>query len=120
MRKHLWDVKHPYYCAGGCYFTKEPCGQDYSSWRAFLDDWADKDEDYNLLFRWDWQEGRDYDLRSGEGCVELHYFMQRKGHPYTCRVDVTRADEPAVRAFLETKWKRVQRLWSPFSEVLCG
>jgi hypothetical protein len=115
--RKLWTARHPYHCTGGCYYTSEPCGQEYDSWAAFLSDWKESDEDYNLLFRWDWYEGEENEIEPGRARVELHYFMQRKGYPYTCRVDVTRADEPAVRAFLTKKWRHMQKLWAPFSKA---
>lgn len=111
----LWESKHPYRCTSGCYFTNEPCGEDYDSWSAFLAAWQNSDEDYNLLFRWDWREGKENEVADGLARVELHYFMQRKGYPYTCRVLVTRDDEPAVREFLEQKWRHMQRLWAPLA-----
>ena len=56
--KHLWECKHSYYCNLGNYFAS---GRDqpvttHKSFAHFLAEEGDADKDYNLLFRWDWQE----------------------------------------------------------------
>jgi hypothetical protein len=73
------------------------------------------DDDYNLLYRWDWHEGKEHDLKRGEARLCLFYMLQRKAWPHSVHVMITRADEPAVRAWLLKKWHHLQRLWTPFA-----
>lgn len=58
--KHLWEVKHRYYCNEGNYFSSDPSlGPRYKAFADFMEEWGDADPDYNLIFRWDWVEGED-------------------------------------------------------------
>jgi hypothetical protein len=76
-------------------------------------------EDLNLLFRWDWEPPTDDDenvVWQGDenyrdGTLKLFYMGQRKAYCSSHHVEVCRADEPAVREFLEKKWAHMQRLW---------
>lgn len=78
------------------------------------------DDDYNLLYRWDWKipDPSDYE---GEGeemppeQLKLFYMLQRKARPHSVTVNVDRADEPEIREWLKKKWYHLQRLWVPFA-----
>jgi len=122
--KHLWDVDHPYYCTEGGYFhTQEhfPTIHSFGSWAEFLSDMGSSDEDLNLLFRWDWKEqdedsgeptfNGDVHYRNGE--LSLFFMLQRKGFHTTCIVQVCRADEPEVRAWLQRRLNYLIGLWAP-------
>jgi hypothetical protein len=119
----LYEAEHPYYCNLGNYF----CGDaeqprlEYKSFEEFLSEWNNKetDFDYNLLFRWDWREENPETGKSSytgddyyrNGTLELFWILQRKGIYLFCLVDVCRADEPAVRAYLEPRWEYMKSLW---------
>lgn len=118
---HLWEAKHSYYCNEGNYFASESVGSEYKSFADFLEEWSDADKDYNLLFRWDWIERDDEtdeptyngDDNYRNGKLKLFYMGQRKGKYVYSVVDVCRADEPAVIAFLKPHWDHMRGLWSP-------
>ena len=122
--KRLWEVKHPYYCNLGNYFATG--GDDthtrYRTWGEFYASEGDCDPDMNLLFRWDWQEGEDHDLApfNGDenyrnGLLLLFWMGQRKGLYRWSEVEVCRADEPAVREFLQSRFNYLKTLWEPLS-----
>lgn len=121
----LWEVKHPYYCAEGNYFARGPAEQPTTSFRAwaeFVEEEGAADMDYNLLFRWDWREGGDWELPPFNGDVYyrngrlLLFFMgQRKGLYRWITVEVCRADEPAIRDWLRPRFARLLDLWAPFA-----
>ena len=124
MTKHLWEIDHPYYCNQGNYFAAG--GQDvfahYRSWADFFVEEGDSDPDYNLLFRWDWHEGEDHsdgvpfngDVNYRNGVLLLFWMGQRKGLYRWSEVEVCRADEPAVREFLQARFDYLKRVWEPF------
>lgn len=120
---HLWEVKHPYYCAEGNFY-QNGLHQRYGSWAAFMEAWGDNDMDYNLLFRWDWAIPVDVDdpnktaLWIGEpntrDCtLRLFWMLQRKGKNCSCEVAVCPADEPAVKAWLQGRYDHLKSLWTP-------
>ena len=118
---HLWEVKHPYYCNEGNYYSNEP-GQEYKSWVEFIAEEGDADLDMNLVFRWDWREGEDWGAGEFKGDVNYrngHFLVfilgQRKGIYRYCRVEVCRADEPAILEYLKPRWARMQEVWAPFN-----
>lgn len=127
MGKRLWEIKHPYYCTEGQYFSTQSNYQtitEFKSWHDFLEEWGDADKDYNFLFRWDWDE---LDSETGEntfngdeyyrnGRLKLFYMLQRKGYHSCCIVDVCRADEPHVAKFLREHWEHMRVMWEP----ICG
>lgn len=123
MAKHLWEVDHPYYCNEGNYYANEPVGSHFKSFADFMSAWGDADFDFNLLFRWDWVEGEDHGLQEFNGDVnyrngqfKVFWMGQRKGKYLYSTVEVCRADEPAVIAFLKPRWEHILRLWEPFSD----
>jgi hypothetical protein len=127
MSGHLWEAKHAYYCNEGNYFESradQPVSR-FKSWAKFLEEFGDSDMDYNLLFRWDWLEGPDNDLGSYNGDENyrhaklLLFFMgQRQGRYFWSEVEVCRADEPAIIAFLRPRLQHLISLWTPLSILL--
>lgn len=112
---HLWEIKHPYYCTEGTSDTDS----EYSSLAYFLEEWGAADNDYNLLFRWDWQEKDEEGepLPEGVGILKLFYVLQRKGRLQSCRVTVNRTDEPAIIEFLRPRLTYLLRLWEPLLDA---
>lgn len=118
----LWEAKHDYYCNEGNYFSND-CGSTFKSFSEFMDGFGDSDMDYNLVFRWDWQEGEDNgaseyngDDYYRNGKLLVFIMGQRKGRFSWCEVDVCRADEPAVIEFLRPRFEKILQLWTPLSE----
>lgn len=139
---HLWLTKHPYYAQEGCYYSNE-CHVEYPSWQAFIADdrdyfdfvksrrerglpdpkigdegwyggWVTADLDYNLLYRWDWTEDREYG--ETKRSLRLYFIGQRKAKPHSVYINgLKRSDEAAVRAWLWPRWCHLLRLWSPIS-----
>lgn len=124
MKKHLWEVDHPYYCNEGNYFAND-CGNNYKSFQDFIAENADSDFDMNLVFRWDWKE-EDHetgdanfngDVNYRNGTLKIFWMGQRKGlYRYTL-VEVCRADEDAVIEFLKPRLAHLMRLWEPLVEA---
>lgn len=122
---HLWEVNHPYYCNEGNYFTSSPeLESRYHTWAEFAEEQGDADFDMNLVFRWDWKEGEDYgaskftgDVNYRNGRLSIYWMGQRKGIYRWTIVEVCRADEPAVRTWLEERWQHLQKLWTPLSAI---
>lgn len=115
----LYETEHAFYCNEGNYFARpaeQPHGE-YKSWACFLAEEGDCDFDLNLLFRWDWDEDGVYNgdpnYRNAE--LRLYWIGQRKGLYRWTTVEVCRADEPAVREWLERRWTHLQKLWSGIS-----
>lgn len=111
-QKHLWEVNHDYYCSAGDY------EETYETWDDFLEEMADADKDYNLLFRWDWQVADDEDNEIETDELELFYVQQRKGRLVSITVKVQKSDEPRVIEFLRPHMAHLMGLWQPLtSEV---
>lgn len=121
--KHLWEVDHPYYCAESNYYApgrEQPCSQ-HKSWAEFYEEYKDADFDLNLVFRWDWKEedpetgdstfNGDVNYRNGK--LLVFWMGQRKGLYRWSEIEVCRADEPAVRAWLQKRWDYLAKLWEP-------
>ncbi|MNW28150.1 hypothetical protein D3C74_49650 [compost metagenome] len=110
MTKHLWEVKHPYYCNLSNYRTPaDEGGHKYASLQEFLEEWDDADLDYCLLFRWDWVI-----TEQGEDELQTFWIMQRVGDYQYCTTKVNKGDEDKVKAFLQTRWEYMKELWGPF------
>ena len=130
MKKHLWECKHPYYCTEGNYFSSQHTYQTiwpFASWADFIEEMGNADKDYNMLFRWDWEEPTednegeelptgDVDINERNGKLKLYFMIQRKGFHLTSIVDVCRADEEAVIEYLKPKLEHLKSLWAPFNE----
>lgn len=117
---HLWEIKHPYYCNEGNYYApgQEQPYHRYESFDGFLFEWGDADLDMNLVFRWDWKKVVDDEDAPEEVRDRLMVFImgQRKGLYQWCEIDVTEADEEAVRAYLMPRWEHLRRLWEGISD----
>ena len=124
--KHLWEADHSYYCSETNFFLSanraDETVSSYRSWEEFLADSLDDDMDMNLLFRWDWLEGEENDLPpfNGDshfrnGKLLLFTMCQRIGYHRCEKVDVCRADEPAVIEFLRPRLAHLMSLWSPLT-----
>jgi hypothetical protein len=130
-QEHLWEINHPYYCSEGSYWVPgtrwHEVHQEYENWQDFLSEWELADEDYNLLFRWDWKRADpdDYKYEREENPafempgdhVELFYMMQRKARNMSVFVKVNEADEQDVREFLVRKASHMRKLWEPLLEA---
>ena len=125
--RHLWDFDHPYYCSESNYFAKESeCSCHYQRWQDFIEEHGDADVAPNLLFRFDWippwKDGYSEQPIEWQGdeyyrdsVLKLFYMGQRKGLYRWVTVDVCRADEPAVREWLQVRWDHMRKLWEPLS-----
>jgi hypothetical protein len=95
---------------------------EYDTLEDFMDEWGGADDDYNLLFRWDWSE-RDYetdepieftgDMDARIGTFSVYYAAQRKGYIVGAQVKVCRNDEPAVIEYLKSRQAYLNKLWEP-------
>jgi hypothetical protein len=121
--KHLWETDHPYYCNEGNYYAHESVGDEHKSFGEFIAEYANADFDLNLVFRWDWDE-RDAeteqstftgDVNYRNGVLKIFWMGQRKGLYRYSIVEVCRADETAVIAFLKPRWEYMQKLWEGIS-----
>lgn len=115
MTKHLWEVDHSYYC------TENGAFDHYDNLNDFLDEWGNLDMDYNLLFRWDWEEYIDYNPDgldpddSGKDTLSIYWMQQRKGRYHCCVVRVSKDEEEKVKRFLEPRWLHLSSLWEPLT-----
>ena len=129
----LWDVVHPDFMTIGNYFHRESHRHAWSFGKIETDfERDDFFEEFNWVVRWDWLEGQAaQDVRSGirpEDCLTgerlpdkphllvLHLLHQRNAELFSLSADVSRDDEPAVAAFLETRWQYMRRMWEPFAD----
>lgn len=130
---HLWEHDHPYYCSEGCYYVPgtrwSEVHADWESWQDFLEDWGNVDPDYNLLFRWDWEQAdpQNFYLKPGDpddetaeyeeakkvDTLKLFFYLQRKAKPFSHTIRVTEADEESVRAWLTGRAEHMRTLWAP-------
>ena len=138
MSKHLWEVNHPYYCSESNYyangFQNREIQQSFSDFDEFLDEWGDADFDYNLLFRWDWEEisQSDYDDLMEDECecdivpftgdetqktgkLKLFFMHQRKGYFIPIVVLVSRSEEQRIREYLQVRYNYFKTLWEPLT-----
>lgn len=125
---HLWEVTHAYYCNADNYYSND-CSQTFSSIDSFLEEEIDADIDYNLVFRWDWEEK--VEEESTDACVQskrqkileddipgklsIFFMGQRKGQFRSVSVSVTRKDEAKVIQYLKPRWEYLQALWKPLT-----
>lgn len=109
MNKHLWEIDHPYYCNLGNYGINN-CGQEYESWQDFFDAEGNADMDYNLVFRWDWKKAT-ADNELDFDTLFVFFMGQRKGLYRWVEIEISDADEDAVRAWLKTRWDYLKTVW---------
>lgn len=125
-QKHLWEGRHAYYCTEGQFFSTQERYRtiwEFKSWADFATEMGKSDMDLNLLFRWDWSEEDDEtgeqsykgDDHYRNGRLSLFFMRQRKGYHSTCIVEVCRADEPQVIAFLRPRLNYLKALWEPLT-----
>jgi hypothetical protein len=125
MTQHLWEVDHPYYGPEGSFWAnwsqQGPYIQKYESWQEFVEEggMADADLDMNWCYRWDWKKWptEDYEEDVNEAEKEqllLFWMMPRKGIMATSTINVTEADEPAVREWLQVRADYMRTMWEPF------
>ena len=108
MGKHLWEIKHAYYCSEG------EDSAEYNSWAEHLDGAESMDMDLNLLVRWDWEIDKPSDDPNyRDGILNLYYVAQRKGIIWSSTVQVCRNDEASVRQYLEKCWGKLNEIWMP-------
>lgn len=116
----LWEVEHAYYGRLREGHTR------FETFDDFLEEEGNTEFDYNLVYRWDWREGpfeegeanlsgRPYagDDYERNGVLEIFFVSQRHG---TCRgvaIEVCRADEADVLAFLKPRWEFLRDMWAP-------
>lgn len=114
---HLWEEDHAYYC------DRNGEGETYDSLDDFLYEWEDADMDYNMLFRWDWNEydsstyeedEREED-HSTKDTLLVYWVQQRKGRLYYCEVKVSKDEEDQVREFLKPRWEYMKAMWEPLA-----
>lgn len=122
---HLWEPKHPYYCAESSYGLDDDIVDEHSSWASFMAENGDADPDYNLVFRWDWKwDGGDEteDEPNGPapddeylmyGTLRVFWMVQRKGYHRVSRVRVCKANEGEVLAWLQSRLEYLMKLWAP-------
>ena len=108
-QQHLWDVSHDYYCSEGA------ASETYENWDDFLEEMGDADEDYNLLFRWDWVSADDPDNEITVDELRLFYVHQRKGRIADITVKVSKSDEPRIIEYLRPLFAHLMGLWQPLT-----
>lgn len=118
--QHLWETDHPYYMTEGNYLALGYHTR-HQSWADFLTAFGDSDLDYNYVVRWDWLEGSDWgagdyagDDYYRNGRFMVQFVFQRKALLASHEVEVCRADEPAVRAWLAPRFVYALTMWEPF------
>jgi hypothetical protein len=119
----LWESKHSYYAQEGNYYSND-CHIEYKTLQAFIAAEGDSDLDYNLVYRWDWDETSDEDedvsTYTGDdyyrhATLKVFFIGQRKARARSVSVQVCRADEPGVRAWLQPRLNHLAALWAPMS-----
>lgn len=116
----LWESKHAYYAQEGNYFSND-CHTEFKRWQDFLAEEGESDLDYNLVYRWDWDESDDTGESSTftgddyyrNGTLRIYFMGQRNARCRSVFVSVCRADEPAVRAWLQPRLDHLAALWAP-------
>lgn len=116
----LYEVKHPYYCESQNYFQRMDSATEtyfrFDCWESFHKEAKDWDDDWNYLFRWDWEPewiDEDGEYESIPEHLKLYFFRQRKGFHVTMHINVTKEDEPQVKEYLIQKSKNLKATWFP-------
>lgn len=117
--KRLWECSHAYYCNAWNYYSNDTT-VNFECWDDFAKDTEGEDFDYNLVFRFDWYEGGDYDLPEYKGDdndrfakLWIYYVVQRKGLFRSVSINVCRNDEPAAVEWLWPRFAHLKSLWDP-------
>jgi len=112
-------VKHDYYCSDNSYFS---LGFDtnYKTFNDFLSEMGESDDDMNLVFRFDIKERdiEEIDENTSKYYMEVFMVHQRKGRfvPFFIE-NIYESDFEAIKIYLEKKYLKMQKIWSPFSEL---
>ena len=116
----LYEVTHPYYCESQNYFQRMDSSTEtyfrFDCWEDFYEEAKDWDDDWNYLFRWDWEPkwiDEDGECESIPEHLKLYFFRQRKGFHVTMHINVTKEDEPQVKEYLIQKSKNLKATWFP-------
>jgi hypothetical protein len=113
--QELANAGHPYYCHDNNYYSNE-AAQRYKTFKQFIEEWADADKDYNLLFRWD-VTLRDEDKPEKGYSFSAFYILQRKGIFMPITVDkITEEDVPTLMKFISGYWDIMKKIWQPISQ----
>lgn len=113
----LWEIGHPYY-ANESNFYQNGLAHQLDSWADFKAEWADMDNDLNLVVRFDWftdDEDTPLEERCGDRLFVV-WVLQRKGIYCTTTVAVKREEEPEIRAWLTTRWEKMRTIWEGVSD----
>lgn len=127
--KHLWEVKHPYYCRESNFHVgsrEKSFGsyQEWDSWAEFIEEYGKSDLDMNLVFRWDWKketepsEWDEPDEWFPRNELWIFFMLQRKGcfRPL-CIKNMRDEDEPSVIEFLKPRLAHLIKLWEPLDQL---
>lgn len=110
------DVDHPYYASEGSYCQRD-MHNEVESWADFLSEYGSMDEDYNMLYRWDWRKPDPSDYEDEDELpvvkLELYYILQRKALTMSVHVAVTDEDVPAITEYLKQRADHLRRVWAP-------
>ena len=116
----LYEAKHPYYCEPQNYFQRMDSPTEtyfrFDCWEDFHKEAKDWDDDWNYLFRWDWESewiDEDSGYESIPEHLKLYFFRQRKGFHVTMHINVTKEDEPRIKEYLIQKSKNLKATWFP-------
>lgn len=128
----LWEIDHDYYCTEGNFYSND-CHFTYRSWAEFNDEMGGADNDLNLVYRWDWQPnkycGTSEEIAAFHAKHDDNYrgyqllifsMQQRKARAVSFEVEVCRADEPAVIAWLQPRLDHLMNLWQPLGITATG
>ena len=88
----------------------------FDCWEDFHKEAKDWDDDWNYLFRWDWESewiDEDSGYESIPEHLKLYFFRQRKGFHVTMHINVTKEDEPRIKEYLIQKSKNLKATWFP-------
>lgn len=124
--KPFWETAHPYHAPDANYYadgyTDRAHHHEFETWADFMEEFESWDEDYNFLYRWDFEpsdpdlEEDDEDWRPPH--LTFCYIAQRKGTFTWAQINNPRAeDEAEIHAYLSKRWNHVQRMWAPLSGV---
>lgn len=99
------------------------CHNRYESAADFIEKFGGSDADMNLVFRWDWGGlgdpafGNEDNPLTGSRETVFHvwWIIQRKGFMVSGEFPVTSDDEPMLREWLTTRWRKLVELWGPVS-----
>ncbi len=112
MNKKLWEIEHDYYCSELNYYERDSIAI-FDSWCEFMQEREHEDRDYNLIFRFDWEEN--YDTEDGYvgDILKLFYMQQRRGLFHSIFVKVKKSEEDEIKKWLIVRAYDMKKLWEP-------